>query len=96
MQKRKNTVEQKQQDKIIDAAEPEIMARLTDHYNALSALAQETDGVTVLKKHLQTYTRRNTADFFIHKDLKQFLTRRTGCLYQKRSYPTVRLNFHKC
>ena len=66
---------QKQQDKIIDATEPEIMARLTDHYNALSVFAQETDDVTVLKKHLLTYTRSNTADFFIHKDLEQFLTR---------------------
>lgn len=66
---------QKQQDKIIDDAEPEIMARLTDHYNALSDLAQETNGITVLKKHLQTYIRGNTADFFIHKDLKQFLNR---------------------
>ena len=66
---------QKQQDKIIDTAEAEIMTRLTDYYNALSDLAQETDGVTLLKKHLQTYTRRNTADFFIHKDLKQFLNR---------------------
>lgn len=66
---------QKQQDKIINAAEPEIMACLTDHYNALSALERQTEGVTLLKKHLRTYTRRNTADFFIHKDLKQFLTR---------------------
>ena len=64
---------QKQQDKIIDAVESEIMARLTSHYNVLGDLAQETDGVTVLKKHLRTYTRSNTADFFIHKDLKQFL-----------------------
>ena len=66
---------QKQQDKIIDAAETEIMASLTDHYNALSDLSQEIDGVTVLKKHLRTYTRRNAADFFVHKDLKQFLNR---------------------
>ena len=66
---------QKQQDKIIDAAEPEIMAHLTGYYNGLSVLAQETEGVTILKKHLRTYTRRNTADFFIHKDLKQFLNR---------------------
>ena len=64
---------QKQQDKIIDAAESEIMVRLTDHYNALSALEHQTAGETTLKKHLRTYTRRNTADFFIHKDLKQFL-----------------------
>ena len=66
---------QKQQDKIIDAAEPEIIARLGDHYNVQSELAHETDGITLLKKHLLTYTRRNTADFFIHKNLKGFLTR---------------------
>ena len=84
---------QKQQDKIIDAAEPEIMARLTDHYNALSALAQETDGVTVLKKHLQTYTRRNTADFFIHKDLKQFLTRELDTYIKNEVLPLSSLIF---
>ena len=66
---------QKQQDKIIDAAEPEIMKCLTIHYNALSALEHQAEGETTLKKHLRAYTRRNTADFFIHKDLKRFLTR---------------------
>ena len=62
-----------QQDKIINAAEPEIMGCLTDHYNVLSALGHQTEGVTILKRHLRTYTRRNTADFFIHKNLEQFL-----------------------
>ncbi len=74
---------QKQQDKIIEAAEPEIIAQLTSHYNAMSALNQQTTnpfdkgdrGVTTLKKHLRAYTRRNTADFFIHKDLRGFLNR---------------------
>ena len=66
---------QKQQDKIVDAAETEIMERLGKYYNVQSELAHEIDGVTLLKKHLRTYTRRNTADFFIHKDLKQFLNR---------------------
>ena len=66
---------QKQQDKIIDTAEPEIMAHLTSHYNALAVLGHQTDGDSVLKKHLHIYTRRNTADFFIHKDLKGFLNR---------------------
>ena len=66
---------QKPQDKIIDAAAPEIMAHLTNHYNALAALGHQTDGETTLKKHLRTYTRCNTADFFIHKDLEQFLNR---------------------
>ena len=64
-----------QQNKIINAAAPKIMERLTSHYNVLSALGHQTDGETTLKKHLRTYTRRNTADFFIHKDLEQFLNR---------------------
>ena len=66
---------QKQQDKIIDTAEPEIMVHLTSHHNALAALGHQTDGDSVLKKHLRIYTRRNTSDFFIHKDLKQLLNR---------------------
>jgi len=30
---------------------------------------------TLLARHLRRYTRRNTSDFFIHKDLRGFLTR---------------------
>ena len=74
-QEKKRYSGQKQQDKIIDAAESEIMKGLTSHYNALSALEHQTEGETILKKHLRTYTRRNTADFFIHKDLRGFLNR---------------------
>jgi len=64
-----------------DAAESEIMARLTNHYNVLPALEVSFPpdkggrGMTTLKKHLRPCTRRNTADFFIHKDLRGFLTR---------------------
>ena len=84
---------QKQQDKIIDAAEPEIMACLTDHYNALSALDRQTEGETILKKHLRTYTRRNTADFFIHKDLKQFLNRELDAYIKNEVLPLSSLIF---
>jgi len=48
---------------------------------ALTALLTEkrrTDDnkiVTHLEHHLRRYTRRNTSDFFIHKDLKGFLSR---------------------
>ncbi|HEY7491551.1 MAG TPA: site-specific DNA-methyltransferase, partial [Candidatus Tectomicrobia bacterium] len=48
---------------------------------ALSALTAEKrktgDGqpVTCLEHHLRQYTRRNTSDFFIHKDLQGFLCR---------------------
>ncbi|MDE0086350.1 MAG: site-specific DNA-methyltransferase, partial [Candidatus Poribacteria bacterium] len=70
---------QKQQDKIIDAAQPEIIAAVRavsnrdNAYKLLGALEHKTDDVTALKKHLCAYTRSNIADFFIHKDLKQFL-----------------------
>ena len=33
------------------------------------------EAVTLFEYHLRRYTRRNTTDFFIHKDLKGFLTR---------------------
>ena len=33
------------------------------------------ESVTLFEYHLRRYTRRNTTDFFIHKDLKGFLTR---------------------
>lgn len=48
---------------------------------AMAALRTERhksgDGrsVTFLEHHLRQYTRRNTSDFFIHKDLKGFLSR---------------------
>lgn len=82
-----------QQDKIIDAAEPEIMEKLTNHYNALSALEHQTDDVTILKKHLRTYTRRNTADFFIHKDLEQFLNRELDVYIKNEVIPMSSLIF---
>ena len=72
---------QKQQDNIIAATIDEISNRLTDmptelndvllgerHHNGSSAISH-------LEHHLRRYTRRNSFDFFIHKDLKAFLSR---------------------
>lgn len=64
----------KQQDKIINTAE-EIIINQLDNYDIQSELGHEKENLTPLKKHLQIYTRRNTADFFIHKDLEKFLNR---------------------
>jgi len=36
---------------------------------------KENDEKTVLEKHLNNYVRRNTTDYFIHKNLKAFLER---------------------
>jgi len=44
--------------------------------NSLARLIFEKDGEkTFIEKHLYRYTRRNTTDYFIHKDLKGFLER---------------------
>ena len=70
-----------QQDAIIAEALAEIPRRLKTAVKALAALTAErrkdSDGqsVTYLEHHLRQYTRRNTSDFFIHKDLKGFLSR---------------------
>ena len=72
-----------QQEAILARALKDIPKRLppTTAAPALAALTAEkrvtADGepVTTLEHHLRQYTRRNTSDFFIHKDLKGFLTR---------------------
>ena len=72
-----------QQEAIINAALTEVPARLrtTGADAALALLTTERhrngDGrpVNHLEYHLRRYTRRNTSDFFIHKNLKGFLTR---------------------
>lgn len=38
-------------------------------------LSEEQDGRTILDKYLYKYTRKVTSDFFIHKNLKEFLER---------------------
>jgi len=44
--------------------------------NSLARLIFEKEGEkTLIEKHLYRYTRKNTTDYFIHKDLKGFLER---------------------
>ena len=70
-----------QQEAIITEAVAEIPKQLDKAPDALAALTgekrQNDDGqaVSFLEHHLRQYTRRNTSDFFIHKDLKGFLSR---------------------
>ena len=84
---------QNQQDKIIDASEQEIIEQLGSYYNIQSELGHEIDGVTPLKKRLRAYTRHNTADFFIHKDLKQFLNRELDVYIKNEVMPLSSLIF---
>lgn len=69
------------QNKILDEAYPKVLAAGKANQDALAALLHEkrkdAEGkpVTLLEHHFWTYTRSNTSDFFIHKDLKGFLER---------------------
>ena len=70
-----------QQGKIVSAAVGDITYKLTqlapDLAAALLRKRGRSDGgfANNLEQHLDRYTRRNAFDFFIHKDLKGFLSR---------------------
>jgi len=69
-----------QQEAIITKAVTEIPRRVkaAEALAALTAERRRTDKgepVSWLEHHLRQYTRRNTSDFFIHKDLRGFLSR---------------------
>lgn len=71
----------KQQEKIITESVCSIPENAGSNTDILSALTGERhrngndESVTHLEYQLRRYTRRNTSDFFIHKDLKGFLSR---------------------
>jgi adenine-specific DNA-methyltransferase len=77
--------EKNQQETIITEAVNEIPKRVQAacdpeslSLTALTTERRKTDegaSVSYLEHHLRRYTRRNTSDFFIHKDLKGFLSR---------------------
>ena len=70
-----------QQDAIIAEFVMEIPAQWGQPNEILLSLTAEryrnadNEPVTFLEHHLRQYTRRNTSDFFIHKNLKEFLSR---------------------
>jgi len=71
-----STGQQKPQDSLNEAAEREIIKLVTDaSLKAALAKPEGTNGSSLLHKHLTRFTRKNTADFFIHKDLRGFLRR---------------------
>lgn len=75
------TKKKKGQEGILADAIAAIQQAAKKNADALAALLHEkrkdADGnaVSLLDHHLRVYTRKNTSDFFIHKDLKGFLER---------------------
>ncbi len=69
------------QDRILDEARTCIPEQLSTASPAVAALEAERhqnaegEAVSCLEYHLRQYTRRNTSDFFIHRDLQGFLSR---------------------
>ena len=72
----------KWQEKRIDEAESAILHTLTgigeaESYNIAlqTKIGEDKNKRTLLRKYLNQYTKRNTTDYFIHKDLEGFLKR---------------------
>ena len=64
------------QEEILSAAWPEVAAALHDLPSALEALAADhVQGTSVFAFHSRQYTKKNSSDFFIHKNLGEFLDR---------------------
>ena len=69
-----------QQDKVITHVVSAIPGQLRDNAQATAALSGEhrrngKGPVSHLEHHLRRYVRRNNSDFFIHKELAEFLNR---------------------
>jgi len=65
----KQVVQEKINEEIIQT----LREKVSQHN--LAGLIFEKEEKTLIEKHLYRYTRRNTTDYFIHKDLKDFLER---------------------
>ncbi|HVP96756.1 site-specific DNA-methyltransferase [Methanoregula sp.] len=61
------------QDTLNEQEKTAILAAIPD-IGLRTGLKREIDGKNLVTKHLATYAKRNTTDYFIHKDLEGFLT----------------------
>lgn len=62
------------QQNILNSMKDEILSGATDA-SVKRGLEKTKDKKTILEKHLFTYAKKNTTDYFIHKDLKGFFER---------------------
>ncbi|MGC9203337.1 MAG: site-specific DNA-methyltransferase, partial [Thermoproteota archaeon] len=67
-----NTVSQ---DKINEETIKILQKKIPENSLARLIIFEKEGEKTLIEKHLYRYTRRNTTDYFIHKDLKGFLER---------------------
>jgi len=73
------TQQQKPQDRLNAAAVQAILEQVQDPtLKGWLAQVEEGSEQTALGRHLTRFTRKNTSDFFVHKNLKRFLLRELG------------------
>jgi len=66
------TEQQKPQDRLNEHAE-HVVLKEVNNANAKEQLSKSRNGQSLLLYHFTRFTRRNTSDFFIHKDVRGFL-----------------------
>jgi adenine-specific DNA-methyltransferase len=69
--KPKNSEEQKE----LEALKAQLEKPEAENGKSQSGKSKAANGKSLLMKHLDRFTRRNTSDFFIHKNLRGFLRR---------------------
>src|SRR5205823_4459638 len=69
------TEAQRPQERLNDAAAQAVLVQIGDTALKAALLKPAPTGTPILQKHLMQFSRRNSADFFIHKDLRGFLAR---------------------
>ena len=88
----KRTQQNKIQNKINVESNTQILEQFTNNFKVHAALDQPIDTKTLLE-HFEDYTTRNTADFFIHKDLAKFLNRELDVYIKNEVMPLSSLIF---
>ena len=89
----KRTQQEKIQEKINKESKRQILEQISDNFKVHAALEENIGTKTLLEKHFEDYTRCNTADFFIHKALKQFLNRELDVFIKNEVLPLSLLIF---
>ncbi len=90
----KRTQQDKIQNKINVKSRKRILKQFSNNFKVHAALDRPIGTKTILEKHFERYTVRNTADFFIHKDLKQFLNRELDVYIKNEVMPLSSLIFN--
>ena len=91
----KGTQQDKIQEKINKESRTQILEQFSGNFKVHAALDQPIGTKTTLEKHFENYTTRNTADFFIHKDLEKFLNRELDVYIKNEVMPSSSLIFEE-